>query len=83
MEGKTYIADFPSVINSFLTQCINMLTSTLVFFIANISAGNIMITYDGKGLLIDWDLCVRPPSICARNGPSFRGKIMVGGVGTV
>ncbi|KIL55725.1 hypothetical protein M378DRAFT_17686 [Amanita muscaria Koide BX008] len=25
----------------------------------DISAGNILITYEGKGLLIDWDLCVK------------------------
>ncbi|KIL56590.1 hypothetical protein M378DRAFT_16984 [Amanita muscaria Koide BX008] len=38
----------------------------------DISAGNILITYEGKGLLIDWDLCVKlmDPNNCNKFAPA-------------
>jgi hypothetical protein len=71
IEGKTSFAGFSQIIEPLFMQLINIPTSTLMFSIVirDISAGNILITYKGKSLLIDWDLCVK--LIEPNNGNKF------------
>jgi len=53
MQGKLF-AGLYHMTNSWLPQRISQPTSMLLSLHRDISAGNILITYEGKGLLIDW-----------------------------
>ncbi|KIM73233.1 hypothetical protein PILCRDRAFT_829310, partial [Piloderma croceum F 1598] len=59
MTGKISFADSDRKTNFSLPQHINMPISTRMSFHRDISAGNILITCEGKGLLIDWDLSIK------------------------